>query len=289
MKYWSAEETECLGLHWGKRPTRELAKQLGRTAGALKQRAVKLGLDAGRGHTPAELEAVRSLYSTHTAREIAERLYGTESQRKLNRVLKIIDKLKLPKWHYWPGETLDRVRALHADGLTDGQIARRMPTVFAPGDVGRLQARHIRRRLGLPANKGTESYCEASRQAVRNQMVSLGLANLNGLRKMAHERYAARYGLPPDLRPPQVRMVLALVNGPLTIPELKAAIGARPDSQVLHNEHCTTYQADLVHRGLLARIPTGIGGSTRGPRVRYLLTAACLDLLTSAPIMEPAQ
>ena len=99
-------------------------------------------------------------------------------------------------------------------------------------------------------------------------MLTLGLVNLNGLRRRAHERYAARYGLPTDLHTIEVRMVLALIDGPLTIPELKTAIGAPPESQLLHNEHCTTYQASLVRRGLLVRIPMGIGGSTKGPRVR---------------------
>lgn len=255
MSPWTEDQMALLAEQWGEVPAREVAARLGRSYQAVKQKAMKLGLDAGRSHTPEEVETVRALYRTHTAVEIAEQLYGTVE--RVNRVLKIVEKLGLRKWRYWSPEVLQRVRALHAEGLLDIQIAREMPDVFAPGDSGRLQVRNIRLRLGLTIP--------------------------NDLRKRAHRRFAARYGLSEDLKPVQVKIVLALLRGPLTLPEIKAALGVRPESGLALNGANTTYQADLCRRGLVVRTPTGIGGSTPGPRFRYLLTVACLDLLAAAP------
>jgi hypothetical protein len=52
----------------------------------------------------------------------------------------------------WPAAVVDRVRALHAEGLGDGEIARHMPDVLHAGDNGRQQVRGIRVSLGLSAN-----------------------------------------------------------------------------------------------------------------------------------------
>jgi hypothetical protein len=51
----------------------------------------------------------------------------------------------------WDTTVIDRVRALNAEGLNDGEIARRMPDVLHAGDNGRQQVRGIRVSLGLPA------------------------------------------------------------------------------------------------------------------------------------------
>lgn len=278
---WSDAHVELVMRDYGRVPSRELAAAVGRTVGALKQKARKLGLVASRAYTADEERMVRELYASHTADQIAVALYGTDA--KILRVRKLVEKLGLRKWPQWSSDVLDRVRALHAKGLTDSQIARRMGREFRDGDDGRLQVRHIRLRLNLPANVDTKPACAARRRAVRRQFQTLGLSNPNELRQRAHRRFAAQYGLPEDLRPAQVRMVLALLEGPLTLPQLKEAIGARADSGLIHNERKTTYQADLVGRGLAARVPNGVGGRTKGPRALYMLTAACLDLLASAP------
>jgi hypothetical protein len=279
MSRWTPAEDALLRERYGKVRTRDLAAELGRTHLATKQKAMKLGLCARRAHAAEEITVVRELYPQHTAAEIAERLYGTAE--RVNRVIKIVEKLGLRKWCYWPQEVLDRVRALHAEGLLDRQIAGLMADTFQSGDEGRGQVRQIRDRLGLPANRRSSHAVAARRRGLTEQLRTLGLENPNDLRKRAHRQFAERYGLPPDLRPVQVRMILALVNGPLTLAELKEAIGARPESGLLHNESGTSYQANLIRRGLVASIPTGIAGAVKGPRVRYMLTAACLDLLAA--------
>lgn len=281
MSRWTEGEVVLLRDRYGEIPTRELAAVLGRSCLATKQKAMKLGLSAHRSHTEEELRAVRDLYPTHPASEIAERLYGAAG--RTNRVVGIVGRLGLRKWRRWPPEVLDRVRALHADGLLDGQIAGLMADTFLPGDRGCGQVRHVRGRLGLGPNRSSEHMSAARRRGIRRQLDTLGMENPNEIRCRAHRLFAERYGLPGDLKPAQVRIILALVAGPLTLVELKSAIGVRPECGLLHNAAGTSYQADLCRRGLLARVPTGIGGSAKGPRVRYILTAACLDLLSSNP------
>lgn len=282
---WTDADEATLRRHYGKARTRSLAARLGRTPNAVKQKAMKLGLGAGRILSDRERDAIAGLYPGHTAAAIAERLYGSRSPAKVARVRKAAERLGLCKLRWWPDDVLAEVRRLHAEGLIDRQIAAGIPGVFRPGDDGRLQVRHIRVRLGLRTNLDTEPARAARRAAVAAQHRTLGLANPNDLRRRSHRAFAGRYGLPGDLRPAQVRMVLALLAGPLTLPELKDAIGAPPSSSLTHNENKTTYQADLVGRGLLARVPTAFAGA--GPRFRYLLTAACLDLLAAAPKETP--
>src|SRR5947209_4433806 len=130
------------------------AVERGKTPSAIKQLATRLGLDSGRYYTPEELQVVRELYKSHSAGAIAERLYG--DARRLNRVRKIAETLGLFKWPRWPAEVLERVRACHAEGLHDRQIAERMADVFAAGAKGRLAVKEIRKcRLKLPDRKST--------------------------------------------------------------------------------------------------------------------------------------
>lgn len=280
---WTEEMDRVLIDGYGSAPTRELAGRFGKTANATKQRAMRLGLDAGRAVTAAEREAVRRLYPTRTARQIAAELYGDGRRKAVSRVAKIAQSLGLRKLSRWPAEALDRVKALHAEGHTDAQIRDRMGDTFKPGECGRLQVTNVRRRFGLPPNADTPHARQARQAGLRNQLRTLGVGRVTELRTRSHRLLAERYGLPADLKKVQVLMVLALAEwGALTVAELKAACGLRPGHRLLCNSAGTTYQADLVDRGLAVRVPTGIAGAVKGPRCRFLLTAHALELLAAA-------
>jgi DNA-binding Lrp family transcriptional regulator len=118
--WWTAEEESQLRKSWGKVSGVLLARQLGRPYNAVKQKAGKMGLDAERLYTPEEIQLVRDLYPTHTAGEIAKRLHG--SAQSATSVYRLANRLGLRKWPSWPPEVIERVRALHAEGLTDMQI-----------------------------------------------------------------------------------------------------------------------------------------------------------------------
>lgn len=181
-----------------------------------------------------------------------------------------------------------RLRELHAAGLTDREKAAALGCSAAGVKAARAA-------LGLRGH-GTRAPSARERQAVnlRAQLAARGVSTLRRLnpdgprRKAAAADLAARYGLPADLFPAQVRILLALAGGPLTTARLVAATGRRPrgsEGQAYQCFNCPTcpggnYLKDLRGRGLVAFT----GGRSRGPGRRdpghNLLTAAAMDLLT---------
>lgn len=152
--------------------------------------------------------------------------------------------------------TIDRtlVARLHAAGHADAAIGR------AVGCTPQSATR-VRRRLGLPRNphpcRGVPNPGKAARALARRQAKYAALA--------------AAYGLPADLRPTQVRMVVAMAAGPLPLARLP---GCRQQGGL-------SLTADLIRRGLVAylhRADRGPGYGRRRPGL-YALTAAALDML----------
>lgn len=174
-------------------------------------------------------------------------------------------------------DRLPRVRRLWEEGRTDAAIARELGT-------DRKTVAGYRRRLGLPPRW---TLAELMRQrhaagmlAVRDAAVAARRAEL-----------PARYGLPADLAPVQVAVVLALAGGPLTAAALADRCGraARPCHPTPFHRFGNrsvggkNYLTDLRRRGLVAFVrrhkPKGSGpGRADG---LFLLTAAAMDLLTA--------
>jgi hypothetical protein len=148
----------------------------------------------------------------------------------------------------------------------------------------RKSARNYRLRLGLPSRW--------DRAADAKARVAAGwLAHRDRVLAARRAELAARYGLPADLPPAQVRVVLALAGGPLPAAALADRCGRadRPCYPTpFHRFNCRVvpgrnHLSALVRRGLVARteVTRGKGnGRGRGPGV-YLLTAAAMDLLTA--------
>lgn len=284
-RMWSPAEDAVLRAGWGNRRTGDVARELGRSPSALKQRAGKLGLAADRQYTPADLALVRELYPTHTAAQIAERVHGTP--RAAGAVFRLAHRLGLRKWPHWGPEVLDRVRALHAEGLPDRAIAERLAGTVAPGQKGHWQVKEIRRnRLGLP----TIPDIEGKRQAVKTQFARLGIASGGELRGLAYRKFAAANGWPEDLRPREVQILNVLAeHGPKTRLELAGLIGMRTDRRdrpghlalLTGNGPGGTYTASLLRRGLVARqarFTSGRGkGMNRLPDL-YLLTPHAITI-----------
>jgi hypothetical protein len=279
---WSAEEEELLRRSWGSVPARRLAGRLGRPYGAVKQKAAKLGLDGGRRYTDEEKQLLRELYPTHTAAQIAERLHG--SPRAAKAVYRLACSLGLAKCPHHQPETVDKVRAALADGLTDADAGRRL-------GMTRWQVTHIRRtRLKLPKN--AEAILAAQRRGVESQARALGVTVGGGLRKLAYRVYAAQNGWPDDLRPREVQVLNALAarGVPMTRLELAQAIGMRTDrvgangtlALLSGNGPGGTYTASLLRRGLLAVIKRAshVAGQGRGKsRSLYHLGPTALTIL----------
>lgn len=125
---------------------------------------------------------------------------------------------------------------------------------------------------------------------MRAAATKYGVANIAHL-KAAYWRtdaagLAARYGLPDDLHPHQVRIVVALAGGPKGVADLLAACGLTP-TRGFEGFNISTRPwrgnllSGLCKRGLVAKSQEVVGGKGRTPAV-YLLTAAAMDLLGAA-------
>lgn len=175
-----------------------------------------------------------------------------------------------------------RVLELHAAGLTVGEVAAALGCC-----ADRVKV--YRKRLGLahtPRNfspAGLEAL-RASAAAVLRGTHAVGVAR----RKAREAALAARYGLPPDLYPCQVVVLLALAGGPLTAAALIPLAGRRPPRNGSDAVGAFTapraaggnYLRDLVRRGLVAstgRRAVGRRGSEPGV---YLLTQHAMDLMS---------
>lgn len=96
---------------------------------------------------------------------------------------------------------------------------------------------------------------------------------------------AGAYGLPIDLTPRQVRVLLALAGGPLCGRSLLNAIGSKSrgcnPAAAFNGRGKPNELATLRRRGLLAAYTTRRDGQRGGWRTVYHLTPECLDLLTT--------
>lgn len=222
---------------------------------------------AGKRWTNEEEEFVRAHWGTHTARDLA-----TQLGRSTKAVRQKGVKMRLRKIIRWPKEVVSVVREMHAQGLTDTQIARARPDLFAPGDVGRAQVTFLRHnRLQLPANRSPAR----QRCGYERQLVSCGVRSFAELRSQAYRRYARESGWPEDLplRAVQVLNVLATRGVPMTRRELAEAISPRP----LRSLKVT---GPLLRRGLLHALKRKCAGQGKGRSVDlYVLGPEALRIL----------
>jgi transposase-like protein len=282
---WTLEQDNLLREGWGKTKTQVLARTIGRSPSALKQRARKLGLDCERLYTKEEKQIVRSMYGTHTASQIAERIHGTTKAVTL--IYRLAHNLGLRKCGRWSPEEMEAVRAARAEGGTDSDIARRLGKT-------REQITHIRNRLGLP--RDAAAILESGRRAVKKQQERLGVKSGGELRALGYRRYAAACGWPEDLPPRAVQILNILAeHGPKTASELADAIGlkAKRNTADGHRMYLTcasrsnlvrghgTYTGLLISKGLVhreQRYVTGRGkGKNRLPCL-YILTPAAIQI-----------
>jgi hypothetical protein len=116
----------------------------------------------------------------------------------------------------------DRLRALHAEGRSDAEIA------VALGSR-RATIRAARHRFGLPHNKLAPRQNARRGQAVRAFCRRDGIAGLHVLRTLAYRLEALRAGWPPEAGRGGTRLLDALeaAGGPLTARQLQRALGLK--------------------------------------------------------------
>lgn len=150
---------------------------------------------------------------------------------------------RLAGFRYTPDQ-IARTLELYRAGLTDRQIVARLPDVF---DTAK-QVSGFRYGRRLPRNNAVRDFEIQLRGATRRQV----------------RETATAYGLPDDLLPAAVALLLALADGPRTAPGLAAAVGTG-----IRNVYSRI--GDLQARGLVVGTP--------GRGRYYLLSAAAMTAL----------
>ena len=246
---WSAAEDEalaaayaegCIAMH------QLLARLPGRTALAIRSRAVKAGLTRRDRFTPEETRQVARLVHTHEPAAVAEAVYGSASAENVARVKQVTASRQLLRVAAWTPEVRRRVAEMNRAGATDAEIVAAMPGLFK----SRRQVNHLRRDgLQLPG-----------------RWAAL-LDEARGAKAERRAEFAGRYGLPPDLSPTQVAVVVVLAGGPRTTAELKDLFGRA------RLGHANLSQ--LCGAGLVATVRTRLSAT-------HTLTAHAMDLLSRA-------
>jgi hypothetical protein len=277
-RFWTARRDQLLRSCY-QQGVKAAARRLGITRHAVATRACKLGLQTGRNRfwTEAELDRLRELYPTHTLRQIA-----TTLGRGISGVSLRAFKLGLtgPK-KIWPEAIRDRVAELSRQ-LTDEAIAQRLAVEFGADAPARRSVSYIRSKLGIPVNH--DAVLEARRRGVQTQARKLGIRPGGGLRQVAHARLARQYGLPEDLGPRHVQIVLYLLRGPATRQQIARAIGViyiqGQSRRALKSNSHGSYTADLLAKGLVSS--QRVYRRKYHWRAVYSLTPLALELLAAA-------
>lgn len=296
-KPWTKSDTARFMQAYGKIPTKQLARELGRNPCTLTRLGNALGLEyARRYYTAAEKAQVKALHATHTAEQIRAIVFN--GQRPLKQVYSLIHRIGCPrKWPCWPPAILDRIRELHATGLTDMDIARRMPEMGKDADRRRRAVSLLRaERLKLPINAA--AVLDAKRRAQRTQFARLGIKNGGELRALAYRKYARENGWPEDLRPRAVQVLNLLAEkGAMTRLAIHAEIGMslkRINESQRHalssNDAEGSYLAHLMRRGLVVPLKRAVKGKGRGKsHGLYMLTGDAIAMLEARVAREHAQ
>jgi DNA-binding CsgD family transcriptional regulator len=182
----------------------------------------------------------------------------------------------------------DAIHELHAQGLSDHDIAERL-------GISRPYIGRLRRRMGLKTLGHTSvSFVTKQRAHGLRRKAELFMATgIRSLYSLDGERHrikaralAARYGLPTDLLRVQTAIVVALAVGPQSAEGLAERLGrpAGPTGYHRFNSSSTqrcgarNYLTSLIRRGLVERI------SRQPLPPLYMLTAQAVELLASRQI-----
>lgn len=185
----------------------------------------------------------------------------------------------------WTPRADAKLRRLNAAGLPDGRVAAELR-------CDRHTVAGRRKALGLPSNQHGHHAANRLREKATEQLGRLGLRSMGELRVKAWGDLAERYGLPRELNPTAVRVVLALAGGPMTRRQIVAALGRAWKTANGGRNNLSaakkpggSYPGWLVSLGLIARVPryerSGRRGTTQRESV-YVLTAAATDRLAAA-------
>lgn len=224
---------------------------------------------AGREWTAEEESLLRAGYRGRFDAALCRRLgrSGPAVQQRAKLLGLCRDRLPSPAWS--PALETE-YRLLHAEGLSDNDIAARWGCC-------RVWLNGRRKALGLPSNRSNRIR-QKSRENLRYQLEREGLPTFADLRHARTRRLVARFGLPEDLPPRALRIVLALLSGPKTRSQICAALDLARVSETAFRGRRRSYLSILRDAGLVAALRLPGRGADRKV---YSLTPRCLDLLSA--------
>jgi hypothetical protein len=130
-KNWTAEEEDYVLFNFGKMPSREIAKRLGRSFGAVRHKITQLQLGRERPWEPEEDAAIRELHGKIENKDLASKLVRTVGSLE-NRITKLgLGKTQPPDWTIEQEDELKRL--LHC-GLGKKEIAESLGRTVASID-----------------------------------------------------------------------------------------------------------------------------------------------------------
>jgi hypothetical protein len=166
---------------------REIGRILSRTAKAINSRSKLLQLGKDRSWTDEETAMLKEHYHSKSGVELKAMI-----RRPLSSIYQKARKLGMPrKWDPVPADTRDRVKAMHAEKMTDSEIAAEL-------GIDRRYVNELRTLMGLPIHQ--DRLLEARRRGCKTQFERLGIKNRAELRYRKHRQYAHDHGLPEQLR-----------------------------------------------------------------------------------------
>lgn len=240
----------------------------------------------GRPWTRAERGIVRQWYGLESAAAVAARV-----NRTARAVYQLVASLgRAARRTRWTVAKVERLAKLVRAGHTDTEIATTLRADrHAVGDW--------RRALGLPANANGVRHRASIRRAAARQVKRAGLGSLAELRVKAWGDHSEKHGLPRELNPTAVRVVLALAAGPKTRREIVAALGRawKAGNRGRNNLNCRkgggSYLAWLDKLGLVRRVPRYVRAGKRGATQQesvYRLTPTAVERLRGAgvPVLD---
>lgn len=281
---WTADEVAVLRREYPAcADLAALAARLGKTPGAIKCRAARLGLRRRQPWTDSQRAIVRERYRRDGAAAVARTIGRTVRQvHQMAVTLGLSD-------HHPRVSAGDRatIRRLNAEGWSDAEIAAEL------GRDRHVVGRH-RRRMGLADNAASERRRGRVREATAQQLEAAGIASLGELRAVAYRDFAASRGWPADLRPRAVMILHALAaRGPMTRRQIALAIGMPwkgSRKSLTSNDPEGSYLANLAARGLVVRLlrAAPVTGQGKGRSCDlYTLSVEAIAILETANGQEP--
>lgn len=229
--------------------------------------------------TIEEMQQVARLYSTHTARQIADML-----GKPVSSVWRIARVLNLPlKTVVFNGDLRACIKKLHAQHMTDAEIAAEL-------NIERRYINQLRRVMGLGVHQ--DRLLASRRQAVQKQLASMGVKNRAELRYQRHRQYARDHGLPEQIRFRAVQVAYCLARyGPSTRLQICQRLGLSWKSSRknglcangawVKKEQKATYLSELMHEGIVVKLPRFLQTGRRGGNLSvYDLTPAWRERIT---------